>query len=290
MEATVTEVDGKTTRTLPGLSGRTLTIGEWNNPTGKYKLGLKRSTDIFPKPLVDRLQKDRKNKFEIAHQHLVTKIHRELEDLEKSQPKEDKDEYEKLKADYKTRLEVLKEQWKSYEDPGLLIDCLVFHDGEKWRAAVDMNESGDLTNAQLLTNYADEQQFVRWSDDSLLNFSVNIYDEGETLSIVTLAGSHGTHVAAISAAHYPDDPQLNGVAPGAQIISLKIGDTRLGMSGIMYPMKGTLTYFAYRINGNWHRSRPCRNRTSPPKTRPGEHLIRRSSLYSKHRPIRRTPA
>lgn len=95
-------------------------------------------------------------------------------------------------------------------------------------ASTDYYEKGLLKNFEPLTNYKDCHRYGTFSPADACNFAINIYDEGKTLSIVVDAGSHGTHVAGIAAAYYPDTPELNGIAPGAQIVSCKIGDTRLG--------------------------------------------------------------
>ena len=119
---------------------------------------------------------------------------------------------------------------KSYDDAGALYDCVVWQDGAgAWWAAVDVNEQGDLTAAEAMTNYRAKRQWGTFNARvDNLNYAVNIYEEGTVLSIVVDAGSHGTHVAGIAAACHPEKPELNGLAPGAQLISLKIGDTRLG--------------------------------------------------------------
>lgn len=41
---------------IVGLSGRTLTLGEnWKNPSGSYRLGLKRAFELYPRGLRDKV-------------------------------------------------------------------------------------------------------------------------------------------------------------------------------------------------------------------------------------------
>lgn len=115
-----------------------------------------------------------------------------------------------------------------FEDPGPVYDCIVYHDGDRWQAVVDTTETGDMSTMEPMTDYRHSYQYKRFSDVDAMNYCVNIIDNGDILSVVTDVTPHGSHVAGIVSAYYPDQPECNGVAPGAQIISLKIGDTRLG--------------------------------------------------------------
>ena len=47
--------DGKTI--IEGLSGRKLTLGDWKNPSGDYRVGLKRAYELFPSDLTSRIKK-----------------------------------------------------------------------------------------------------------------------------------------------------------------------------------------------------------------------------------------
>ena len=109
------------------------------------------------------------------------------------------------------------------------MDVVLFKDlTDTWRAVVDIEATGDLTDATAFAPYRVEQQVGELGFASALSFCVQIYEDGDTLCIVTDAGSHGTHVAGIIAANFPEQPELNGVAPGAQVLACKIGDGRLG--------------------------------------------------------------
>ncbi len=131
------------------------------------------------------------------------------------------------KDDLTVQLELLKDLDSKMKDVGPVYDCLVWHDGSKWLACIDTSEKGDLEACKVLTNFRDSHEYGTFSYMDMLNYSIRILPEEKTLQIVTDSGSHGTHVASIAAGFNPDRPELNGIAPGAQIISIKIGDNRL---------------------------------------------------------------
>ena len=165
---------------IKGLSGRILTLGNWNNPTGKYKVGIKNLHDLFPSDLTERFNTKRKERFMDLNHQIKTKTKQEFVAFDGK----DMDE----KFNLKSKCDVLDELTKNYSDPGVNIDCVVFHDGDHWRALLDIDESGDLRQQKPMADYKLEHHYSSFGGDSMMNYSVNIYDEGTTLSIVTTAG------------------------------------------------------------------------------------------------------
>ncbi|KAJ0397766.1 hypothetical protein ATCC90586_005154 [Pythium insidiosum] len=225
----VLEATSEGTLALP--DGRSLKLNpDWKpSVDGKYHVGTLVAFELFPRALVDRIKKERKEKFDAKQRAAVNAVQVELAEwAQKNSPTTSDAAALRAKKDLQARLAVLDDLQKSYSDVGPVYDAVVFFDGEHWRAALDTAESGDFTGVAALTDFKYERQYATFSVESQFNYALNIYDEGNTLSVVCDAGAHGTHVAGIVAAYHPDQPECNGVAPGAQIISVKIGDSRMG--------------------------------------------------------------
>lgn len=104
-------------------------------------------------------------------------------------------------------------------------DALVF---------IDTDIDRDWSDEKPLRNYHvahDTFTFARPKAESQLpqlTCAVNVFPRKRLVVIHFDDGGHGTHVAGIAAGyHINGQPEFNGVAPGANVISLKIGDNRL---------------------------------------------------------------
>ncbi|PWN49530.1 subtilisin-like protein, partial [Violaceomyces palustris] len=240
---------------------RTIKISsDIKNPSGQWKVGCKKAYDLWPDELVKRRTAERKAAFIVSHQALLCKSQSELlafESSEKDKAKgsdsskdtKENDNIKLKREELKAKVQALKDLESSYVDVGPIIEAIVFHDGKHWRALVGGGEGEardsslgqpddflrpmstqvvDLTQCKALTDFRVERQWDTFGAQDMLTYSVNIVDDGAMLSLVSVAGSHGTHVAGIVGARHDEEPELNGVAPGCEIVSLKIGDSRLG--------------------------------------------------------------
>ena len=158
----------------------------------------------------------------------------------------------KTRAELDSRVKALSGLSSSWEELGPVYDCVVFHDGALWRAALDTSCTGDMSSATAYASFRAERKYLTLTAGTALSVALNVYDDGKTLSVACDAGSHGTHVAAITAAYHPEDSDLNGIAPGAQIVAIKIGDTRLGSmetnTGLIRALKAVVDNGCHLIN------------------------------------------
>jgi len=103
-----------------------------------------------------------------------------------------------------------------------------------WLAYVDLDGDGNIDDEQALWNYKDKFQFFQFRgrnaerSRNLVNFALNIFPAENRVNFHFDGNGHGSHCAGIAAGYKINgETGLNGVAPGAKLISLKIGDGSL---------------------------------------------------------------
>ncbi len=221
--------------TLDGLTGRTLTLPDSiSNPSGDFFIGRKQATELFRQGVVERIQAIRKQAWETRHAaEFALRIKTNEEARKDGERKfEDKAESDLTREERnilatEAALKALEDNYLS-NDLGPIYDCVVWNDGEHFHAIVDTDEDGDLAEETILRPFGVAYEYAWFEKQVASNFGIQVYEDGKVLSIVTNAGDHATHVASIAAGHDPSDPSRNGIAPGVQIISIKIGDVRIG--------------------------------------------------------------
>lgn len=117
---------------------------------------------------------------------------------------------------------------------------------------IDTNCNRDFSDEKPLRNYKlnhDSFMFAREKKEKQiapLTCAINIFVRKNKIVLHHDDGGHGTHVAGIAAGYrIMDQDGFNGVAPGAKVISLKIGENRLaGGATTTGSMKSAFEYAA----------------------------------------------
>ena len=119
---------------------------------------------MFPGKLKNRVEAHRRKLQDQEVSKYIATVRSQLADWKEKHPSKPTAEDVRVRDDLKARLDVLLDkEWE--DDPGPLYDCIVFYDGENYRAAIDVNEEGNLTEAVAMTDYAKERQFGTFGID-----------------------------------------------------------------------------------------------------------------------------
>jgi tripeptidyl-peptidase-2 len=219
--------------TLEGASGATLTLGAWADSVDEFRVGAAPLWTLLPGSTRERVLAERKELFEATHRAAANRMQRDLDAAENWTPSaEDEGVWggranataaakKARKTELEARLKELDALMKDdYDDAGPLIDVVAFRDEHGWRAVVDAEGTGDLTDSKPMAPFGVERQLGTFGFGSACTFCLQIgdLDDNGALSIVCDAGSHGTHVAGIVAANFEaEDDAADGVAPCVEV-------------------------------------------------------------------------
>lgn len=226
------KVTGSEKGFITGLSGRQLKLTPQmtasNTANGQYRIGLKNFDELCPFKVRETISNyykvkewDGPSKLSIAAQS------RKINEFEFLNPDVSKLSWSKklVKEDLDNTLEMLNNYEKAYKDVKTTYDIILYQTADGWQTVIDTTEKGDLENALYIGEYSKTREIK--NVDDFLSLSINVHDNGDMLEVVGMCSSHGTHVASIASGNHASK-DVDGVAPNARIISLAIGDGRLG--------------------------------------------------------------
>ena len=225
---------------VTGISGRQLLLGRWADGADDILVGAVRLFELLPSSVLARVKRERKAAFAAEQHAAITAAQRALAGIPVGSA------HAVLRKDAEAMVAELQKLMDAFQDAGPLLDVVTCRTGaggeaaQRFRVVVASGaadvaaaaSSGggtiDLSAQSPLAPYREAQDVGDLGFGTALSYCVQVYDGGCVTSLVVDSGSHGTHVAGIAAASFEDAPECNGVAPGAQVLACKIGDSRLG--------------------------------------------------------------
>lgn len=142
---------------------------------------------------------------------------------------------------------------------GVLVFKTGSEDSSEFVAFIDTDADGHVDDETPVFDFAARRQIFQLRGrnsarkPNLLNFALKIQIDQMRVSFHFDDSGHGTHVAGIAAGHeIYGQPDLQGIAPGAQIISLKIGDNSLAGNATV---TGSM-HQAFLYTARWSRQHP----------------------------------
>ena len=286
--------------TLEGASGATLTLGAWAESVDEFRVGAAPLWTLLPGSTRERVLAERKELFEATHRAAATRMQRDLDAAESWTPSAEDEVVwggranataaakKAKKTELEARLKELDALMKDdYDDAGPLIDVVAFRDEHGWRAVVDAEGTGDLTDCKPMAPFGVERQLGTFGFGSACTFCLQIgdLDNGGALSIVCDAGSHGTHVAGIVAANFEaDDDAADGVAPCVEVASRRWREHAVQKFDVctgrarLPDSRSKDWRRPPRQRGNGHGSRPRASCLQAVRRRPHQLVVRRTLL------------
>lgn len=233
--ATVSRADES--GSLIGLSGRRLQLGRWNLPGREFHLG-RIDRAFLPEELGDRVEEQRRAAW--------IKAKRSYEERQLRNDHAAREEGVSREESVKVGGEGGSDEsgpYEKFEDAGPVYDVLVFQDeSAEWRVLIDSDEDGDMDEETALFEFWVSGDWATLGDETLMNYAVDVHDGGTAIQLFFDTNGHGTHVAGIVGAYGGLNERLNGIAPGVELVAIKIGDGKYSGATSGFAMAKALDY------------------------------------------------